>query len=149
MLADLVHQENWCISGTAIFFWQSGTASEQHGVGIALFWQAAVENGVNNSGSTFKGIQRQQTSPNKGRTGIAKEDNSVFLRTGPVNPMNEVTSGSSTRKWGDLDGGWRSLTKKAEQKTSILPLQCYFFLLIRLVYLDHGQTELHMKTSYK
>lgn len=75
------------------YFWQCGRASEQHGVGIALFWQATMENGVNNSGSTFKGIQMQQTSPNKGRTSIAEEENSIFPGTGPVNPMNKVTLG--------------------------------------------------------
>ena len=93
----LLHQENWCISCTAIFFWQSGTASEQHGVGTALFWQVTVESGVNNNGSSFKGIQRQQTSHNKGRASIAEEKNSMFLRTGPVNPTNEVTSRGPTR----------------------------------------------------
>lgn len=54
------------------FFWQSRTASEQHDVGTALFWQAAVENGVNSNDTTFKGAQRQQTLLNEGRAKIAK-----------------------------------------------------------------------------
>lgn len=44
-------------------FWQNRTASEQCGIGTALFWQAAVGNGVNSNDNTFKGIQRQQTLP--------------------------------------------------------------------------------------
>lgn len=63
-------------------YFSGRTASEHHSIGTILFWQTVVENGVKSNGSTFKGIQRQQTSPNEGRAGITEEENSISIRTG-------------------------------------------------------------------